>query len=47
MSNPLMLISIVLVLILGAAGALLYVANTMDPHKTEREEVIENDRFPG
>jgi len=47
MSNPLMLISIVLVLILGAAGALLYVANTMDPPQTEREEVIENDRFPG
>ena len=47
MSNPLTLFGIVLVLVLGAAGALLYVANTMDPPQTQREEVIDDDRFPG
>jgi len=47
MSNPLALIAVVLVLVLGAAGALLYVANTSEPPQTQREEVIPNDRFPG
>ncbi len=47
MSNPLALIGIVLVLLLGAGGVLLFIANTMEPPQTEREEVISNDRFPG
>jgi len=47
MNNPLAMIGIVLVLLLGGVGALLYVANTMEPPQTEHEEVIDNDRFPG
>ena len=47
MNNPLAMIGIVLVLIAGAVGALLYVANTVEPPQTEREEVIPDDRFPG
>jgi hypothetical protein len=47
MGRPLTIITVVLVLLLGAVGALLYVANTAEPPQTEREEVIPNDRFPG
>jgi|GEM_PF-1853726 len=47
MKNPAAIIGIVLVLLLGGVGALLYIANTMEPPQTEREEVISNDRFPG
>jgi len=47
MNNPLTLIGVVLVLLLGGVGALLYIANTMEPPQTEHEEVISNDRFPG
>jgi hypothetical protein len=47
MNNPLAMIGVILVLLLAGAGALLYVANTMDPPQTEHEEVIPDDRFPG
>lgn len=47
MRNPLLMIGILLIVVLGGAGALLYVANTMEPPVEEREEVISNDRFPG
>lgn len=47
MGSPLTIIGIVLVLLLGAVGALLYVANTAEPPQTQQEEVISDDRFPG
>jgi len=47
MNSPLTMIGIILILVLGGVGALLYIANTTEPPQTEREEVISNDRFPG
>ncbi len=47
MNNPLAIIGVVLMLVLGGAGALLYVANTMEPPQVQRQEVIPDDRFPG
>ncbi len=47
MNGLLAMLGVVLVLVLGGAGTLLYVANTMEPPLEQREEVISNDRFPG
>jgi len=47
MNNPLTMIIVVLVLVLGAGGALVFYANSIEPPVEPREEVIDDDRFPG
>lgn len=47
MNNPLTMIVVVLVLIAGAGGALVFYANSIEPPTEPHEVVIPDDQFPG